>query len=98
MVCKLIIMGRNLEVMIDSGSEISVLKTNVFEELEINTTLKDQDLTITQVRGQKIELSGMIHLPIEAEGIKSWSKLYIVPDLDPTMILGEDWFKKTVPR
>ena len=27
-------------------------------------------------------------------GIKTWSKLYIAPDEDQSMILGEDWLKK----
>ena len=29
----------------------------------------------------------MVHLPFKVEGIKIWSKLYIVPELDQTMIL-----------
>ena len=94
MVCK-VVMDRELEVMIDSGSEISLLKRNVFEELEIDTkTLKDSDLIVTQDNGQKVELSGMVRLPIEVGGIKTYSKLYIVPNLDPTMILGEDWLNR----
>ena len=41
-----------------------------------------------------MELSGVVHLPIEVGGIESWSKLYIALDLDRTMILSEDWLKK----
>ena len=41
-----------------------------------------------------MELSGMVLLPIAVGGIKTWVKLYIVPDLDQTMILGKDWLKK----
>ena len=41
-----------------------------------------------------MELSGMIHLLIEVGGIKTWLKLYIVPDLDWTIISGEDSLKK----
>lgn len=32
----------------------------------------------------------MVHLPIKIGGIETWSKLYIAPDMDRTMILGED--------
>ena len=40
--------------MIYSGSEISLLKTNIFEELENDTiTLKDSDITVTQANGEK---------------------------------------------
>ena len=35
----------------------------------------------------------MVHLAIKVRGIKTWSKLYIAPDLDQTMILGDDWLK-----
>ena len=33
----------------------------------------------------------MVYLPIEVGGIKSWLNVYIVRDLNQTMILGEDW-------
>ena len=82
MIYKAIIMSRKIEVMRDSGSEIS-LKKNVFEELEIDTiTLKDSDLIVTQANRQKMELSGMVNLPNEVRVIKTWSNLYIVPDHD----------------
>ena len=55
--------------------------------------MRDSDLTRTKAKGQKVELSGMVHLAIKEGGIKTWSKLYIAPDLDRTMILGEDWLK-----
>ena len=29
---------------------------------------------------QKMELSGIVHVPIEEGRVKTWSKLYIAPD------------------
>ena len=51
--------------------------------------MKNSDLTVTQANEQKMELSSMVHWAIKVGGIKSWSKLYIAPDPDWTMILGE---------
>ena len=85
---------KHLEIIIDSGSEISLLKTNVFEELATYTiTLRDSDVIVNQANEQKMELSRMIDLSIEVRGIKTYSKLYIAPDLDHVMISGEDWLK-----
>ena len=53
--------------------------------------VRDSDLLVTQANEQKMELNGMVHLVIKIGGIKTWSKLYSAPDLDRTMILGEDW-------
>ncbi len=37
----------------------------------------------------------MVHFPIELGGIKTWSELYIEPDLGLSMIFGENWLKKS---
>ena len=57
-------------------------------------TLKASDLIVTQVNRKKIELNGMVHLSIKVGGSKTWSKLYLAPDLDQTMILRDEWLKK----
>ena len=36
----------------------------------------------------------MVYLYIEVGGIKTWSKLYMAPDLDQIMILRDEWLKK----
>ena len=92
-------MGRKIEVLLDSGSEVSLLKSSVLKDLRTNFIwVKDSDLTVTQANEQKMELSGVVHLAIKEGGIKTRSKLYIAPDLDRPMILGEDWLKKIQPR
>lgn len=91
MVCKVEIKGRQVEVLIDSGSEVSLLKTTAFEEFETDIRrLKNSHLTSIQANRQKMELTRMVHLPIEAGEIKNWSKLFSAPDLEQTMILGKD--------
>ena len=56
------IMGKKIEVLLDSGSEFSLLKSSAFEDLRINSMqLRDSDLTVTQANGQKMELRGMVH-------------------------------------
>ena len=91
-------MYRKIKVLLDSESEVSLLKSSVFKNLRTNSIrVRDSYLTVTQVNGQKMELSGMVYLAIKVRGIITWSKLYITPDLDRTMILGEDWLKKSSP-
>ena len=79
------------EVLIDSGLKISLLKATVFEELKTDTiTLKDSDLTVIESNVQKMELSSMVNLSIDAGGIKTFLSLYIVPGLDRTVVLGKE--------
>ena len=45
MVCKVVIMGKQIEVHVDLGSKVLFLTTTVFEELETDTIkLKGSDL------------------------------------------------------
>lgn len=54
MVCKVEIKGRQVEVLIDSGSEVSLLKTTAFEEFETDIRrLKNSHLTSIQANRQK---------------------------------------------
>ena len=94
MMCRVDIMGKQVKALIDSGSEVSLLKSSIFEGLKNSKMkLKGSDLTVTQANGQKMRLNGMIHLHIKIGKIETGSKLYIAPDLDQTMILWEDWLK-----
>ena len=94
MMCRVDIMGKQVKALIDSGSEVSLLKSSIFEGLKNSKMkLKGSDLTVIQANGQKMRLNGMIHLHIKIGKIETGSTLYIAPDLDQTMILGEDWLK-----
>ena len=75
MVGKVEIMGRKIEVLLDPGSEVSLLKSSVFKGLWTDSIqVRDSDLTVTQANGQKMELSGMVHLAIKVGGITTWSE------------------------
>ena len=51
MVCKVEIMGRKIEVLQDSGSEVSLLKSSVFKDLKTDSIrVRDSDLTVTQAK------------------------------------------------
>ena len=92
-------MGRKIEVFLDSGSEVSLLKLLFFKDLRTDPLqVRASDLTMTQANGQNMNLSGMVLLAIKVGGITTWSKLDIAPDLDRTTILREEWQKKIEPR
>ena len=94
MMCRVDIMGKQVKALIDSGSEVSLLKSLIFKGLKNSKMkLKGSDLTVTQANGQKMRLNGMIHLHIKIGKIETGSTLYIAPDLEQTMILGGDWLK-----
>ena len=57
--------------------------------------MKDSNLTVTLADVGKMELSGMVHFPIEVGGIKTWSKVKIAPDLGQRRIWVKDLLKKT---
>ena len=54
MICKVEIMGRKIEVLLDSGSEVSFLKSSVFKDQRTDSIrVRDSDLMVTQANGQK---------------------------------------------
>ena len=56
MMCRVDIMGKQVKALIDSGSEVSLLKSSIFEGLKNSKMkLKGSDLTVTQANGQKNE-------------------------------------------
>ena len=49
MVFKVEIMGSKIEVLLDSGSEVSLLKSSLFKDLRTDSIrVRDSDLTVTQ--------------------------------------------------
>ena len=95
MICKVRVGKKEVEALIDTGSEVSLMKLATCEELKLVIgSLEESDLIITQANGQEMPLKGMCWLPVEIEGMSTWSKFYIAPNLDRELILGEDWLKK----
>ena len=78
-------------MLIDTGSEVSLMKLATCEELKlVIDSLEESDLIITQ----EMTLKRMCWLPVEIGDMSTWSKFYIASNLYRAMILGEDWLKK----
>ena len=94
-ICKVQIEKKEIEALIDAGSEVSLMKLATCEELKlVIDSLEESDLIITQANGQEMQLKGIYWLPVEIWGMSTWSKFYIASNLDRAMILREDWPKK----
>ena len=97
MMCKVRVEKNEVEALIDTGSEVSLMKLTTYEELKsVIDSLEESDLIITQANGPEMPLKGICWLPMEIGGISTWSKFYIAPNLDRAMILREDWLKKNL--
>lgn len=80
----------------DSGSAVSILGKNSHKRLlKYGITMyTDELITVTAAGGQKIMSLGYVLLPISFENNFSLIKSHVIPEIETTLILGIDFWKK----
>ena len=69
MIWKVRIGKKEEEALIDDGSEVSLMKSTTFKELEsVSDDLEESDLIINQANGQEIQLNGNVSVIGENSG------------------------------
>lgn len=82
--------------LLDSGSVVSILGNNCHKKmLPYNFALHtDTTISVTAAGGQVLNSRGYFLLPIYFNGQINIIKAHIIPEIDTTLILGIDFWKK----
>lgn len=83
--------------LLDSGSAITVLGNDLYQYLlSLGLTLlpSDDSKVFTAVGGQNLNAIGYINLPIYFENQFHVLKAYVIPSIQPQLILGVDFWTK----
>lgn len=86
----------NISGLLDSGSSVTILGNNShLEILKLGFKLFKSDLiTVSTASNQKIKSLGYFELPIFFNDQTHLIKVYVFPELFPSLILGIDFWKK----
>lgn len=81
--------------LLDSGAAITILGQNSHKDLNLSSFIQNDDcISIVAAGGQNIKSIGYVNLPITFEGILHIIKAYVVPEVEPALILGIDFWRK----
>ena len=83
--------------LIDSGSDISIINKNLFEQI-INRPRLQPVEGATSVTGQSLNIKGKAYLPFKIGGQSFNSDFYIIEGIIQSMIIGSDFLEKTGAR
>lgn len=91
---KIDICGLNCFALIDTGADISVACPSIIDKLDRVVKVEKSDkASILTADNSKIDISGVIKVPILIGEVTAYVKFYLVPGIEPSIILGVDFLK-----
>ena len=81
-------------LLLDSGAEVSLIHTMVYNSLKENPKLKKQSAFLQSVKGDSIDVDGCASLKYEIGREKQEHEFFVVPEMNRNIILGRDWLKQ----
>lgn len=82
--------------LLDSGSAVTILGNNSHLVLESQgfKLIKDRCISVTAAGGQSLSSIGYINIPVHFENQFHIIEAVVVPDIDTSLILGVDFWRK----
>ncbi|GLB41626.1 hypothetical protein LshimejAT787_1002260 [Lyophyllum shimeji] len=88
--------GVKEDALLDEGSEIVVVRRDLWEELGLKVN-RAQLMTMETANGGRETMDGCAEfLEIEVEGMKTWAHAYVVPNAPYRLLLGRPWQKSVL--
>ena len=87
--------GKAMQGLCDSGATRSVIIADLAKRLQLKVTKSQLTNPFIPASGQPIFPIGQVSLNMNIQGLIVPSTLYVVNDLHPKLILGNDWLKSS---
>jgi len=84
-----------MQGLCDSGATKSVISADVAKRLQLKVTKCQLANPFIPANGHPIFPVGQVSLNVNVQGLIIPSTLYVVNNLHPKLILGNDWLKST---
>lgn len=92
---KLHVYNRSMLSFVDTGSDISLVKSTVVNQLLQNNDIKifENDINVTSVTNNELDIEGFINLPIRLDNQTLYHRFYVVNNAHYTggLLLGSDF-------
>ena len=96
--CIIKIGKRKYRALLDSGAEVSLIHTRVYNNLGEKPKLHKQGALLQSVKGDSIDVDGCTWLKYEIGREKQEHEFYVVSEMNRNIILGRDWLKQFAVR
>jgi len=84
--------GKNVDMEVDSGAKYTLLAIDEFRKLNLQTRIQEARIAFRSYSGNITPALGLVHVPVEFNGIKKLLTLYLVPPGHATL-LGRGWIR-----
>ena len=92
--CK--IKGVPVSALVDCGSPICILSSDVFNRIGFGNTLGSVGSKVVGAEGSQLNILGTVELVIAVDGIKTKQLFYICDNLKQSALLGMDFLRDNV--
>ena len=92
--CLIRINHSNVRCLIDTGSELTLMKKAIYDNLPIKPRLERNNVTLQSANGSDLSVVGKIQLDFKIQGLKFNHTFIIVKDLTRSAMLGRDFLSK----
>jgi len=89
------IKGKVIQGLCDTGATRYVIDANLVRRLHLKITTNQLTNPFIPADGRPISPLGQVSLNVNIQGLIISTTLYIVNNLHPKLILGNDWLKST---
>ena len=83
--------GRNVEMEVDTGASVSVVPTQMYNEVLSHVQLKKSTAQLQSYSGERLKVKGEAVVPIKYGKQQSMERLIVVDVSDKPAVLGRDW-------
>ena len=84
---------QNFRSLVDSGAEVSLIHSRAYQNLKDKPKLMNKKVYLQSASGQPMMVDGSINVTLDIRGVKINQTLYVVRNLNRSLILGRDWLK-----
>ena len=92
--CIIRINNQKYHGLLDSGAEVSLVHSRIYNCLRDKPKLKKQSALLQSEKGDSIDVDGCALLKYEIGKEKEDHEFFIVPQMNRNIILGRDWLKQ----
>ena len=94
LICKAQVYGWTIDLIVDSGSSISVISENFMKDIGHHPT-KTSTRTVSDIHGEKKLPIGIVeNIQVAIEGVKATVDMDVINASDYAVIVGTDWLTK----
>ena len=84
--------------LVDTGAEISLMHTRVFESLKPRPKLLAKKISLQSVNGEALEVDGCVDVNFKIGGTEVRQVFYVIPNMNRNLILGRNMLFKNRAR